>query len=57
MFKVSHPIATGRGEVTVSTLRIGVGQVEILVEVFDTRTGRALLNAVPFSSIGQTWGD
>jgi hypothetical protein len=38
-------------------LEITVGGVPLLVEVFDTPTGRAVLAAAPFDSQARTWGE
>lgn len=38
-------------------LKIIVGGVELLAELFDTPTARALLAAAPFRSVARTWGE
>lgn len=38
-------------------IRIVVAGVELEVEPFDTPTAQALLDALPFESTAQTWGD
>jgi hypothetical protein len=38
-------------------LRITAGSVTLTVEVFDTPTGRAILEAAPFESRASTWGE
>lgn len=40
-----------------ATVKITAGSVEINVELFDTPTAQAVLDAVPFESYAQTWGD
>lgn len=40
-----------------SEILIAAGGVSIRVEVLDTPTGQAILDAVPFQSSAQTWGE
>lgn len=39
------------------SIKITAGTVSLEVEVLDTPTGRALLDAVPFDSAANTWGE
>jgi uncharacterized protein len=38
-------------------LRMDIGGVEIIAELFDTPTADAIHGAAPFSSTAQTWGE
>ena len=38
-------------------LRMDIGGVEIIAELFDTPTADAIHGAAPFSSTSQTWGE
>ncbi len=38
-------------------LRMTIGSVEIAAEVFDTPTGDAIYDSLPFTSTAQTWGE
>jgi hypothetical protein len=38
-------------------IRIKVGTTDLIANVFDTLTGRAILEKIPFTSTAQTWGD
>jgi hypothetical protein len=38
-------------------IRIKAGTAYLTVDVFDTPTGRAILDKIPFTSTAQTWGD
>jgi hypothetical protein len=38
-------------------IRIKVGTADLTADVFDTPTGRAILEKLPFTSTAQTWGD
>ena len=40
-----------------SEIRITAGGVTVRVEVLDTPTAQAILDAVPFQSSAQTWGE
>lgn len=42
---------------TLTEIMITAGSVSIRVEVFDTPTGNAILDALPIHSNAQTWGD
>jgi len=38
-------------------IRIRVGTTDLISNVVDTPTGRAILEKIPFTSTAQTWGD
>ncbi len=42
---------------SVSRLRIVIGGVTLRVEPFDTPTARAIVEAAPFESVANTWGE
>jgi hypothetical protein len=44
-------------ESTLSEVTITAGVVSICVEVLDTPTAKAILDALPFQSTAQTWGE
>lgn len=57
-FRASGVFARGpESEWIMRKLKMSIGTVEIVAELFDTPTANAIFDSLPFSSTVSTWGD